>query len=144
MNRPDASEIGEGDLTEEQLIYKENILDHYKHPHNKRTIDAPSAQHHDSNPLCGDTITMQLKMEGGRIIDASFEGKGCAISQASASMLTERLRGMGIDEAKALGQGHITAMLGIPVGIVRMKCAMLALRTTQKAIDGMAGGKEGS
>lgn len=129
----DPNQIGEGELSEEQLIYRENILDHYKHPRNKHALQ-DAVKHQERNPLCGDTITAYLKIQEGRIVDVGFEGNGCAISQASMSMLTERLKGMTLEEIKRLGQAQVTEMLGIPIGIVRMKCAMLGLRTTQEAI----------
>jgi nitrogen fixation NifU-like protein len=130
----DQSQIGEGELTEEQLIYKENILDHYKHPHNKRIMADCDVHCKDLNPLCGDTIEVYLKIADGRIADAAFQGAGCAISQASVSMLTDKLKGMAVADARALTRDDVLRMLNIPIGAVRMKCAMLGLRTAQSAL----------
>jgi nitrogen fixation protein NifU and related proteins len=128
-------EIGEGQLTEEQLIYKENILDHYKHPHNKRVMNDATVRQDGVNPLCGDTIDVYLKIHDGRIIDISFQGSGCAISQAAMSMLTDKLMNMRVIDVKALSRDDMIGMLNIPIGAVRMKCAMLGLRTTQSAMN---------
>jgi nitrogen fixation protein NifU and related proteins len=132
----DPMQIGEGELTEEQLIYKENIIDHYRNPHNKRVIEEATATYKDLNPLCGDTIQAFLLIENGVIKDISFTGKGCAISQASMSMLTDELKGKATQDVARLSRDYITGMLNIPIGPVRMKCAMLGLRVTQKAIGG--------
>jgi nitrogen fixation protein NifU and related proteins len=130
----DPGRIDDEDMSEDQLIYKENILDHYKHPRNKHEL-SPAQRHEEKNPLCGDVITVYLRTDGIAIHDISFEGKGCAISQASMSMLTERLKGVPVSEARALSKDDVLEMLGIPIGVVRMKCAMLGLRTTQAVID---------
>jgi nitrogen fixation NifU-like protein len=130
-------QIGEGTLTQEQLIYKENILDHYKYPRNKRTMEHPQVHTHNANPLCGDTIEVFAKIEHGIIVDISYTGKGCAISQAAMSMLTEQLKGAPMQDALAMHREEITEMLGIPIGVVRMKCAMLGLRALQEGIRGM-------
>jgi nitrogen fixation protein NifU and related proteins len=131
----DPMQIGEGPLSDEQLIYKDNIIDHYRHPRNKKEIPHPSVVHAAVNPSCGDTLQVALVVRDGIIMDLGFQGKGCAISQASMSMLGERLIGMPVGEAMAISREHILEMLGIPIGIVRMKCALLGLRTTQAAID---------
>jgi nitrogen fixation NifU-like protein len=131
----DPNQIGEGELSEEQLVYKENILDHYKHPHNKRIISRPTVQRRDLNSFCGDVIEVYATVEDGEIADISFQGAGCAISQAAMSMLTDEVRGKKVAEVKDLSQEDILALLNIPIGVVRMKCAMLGLRTTQKALE---------
>jgi len=125
-------EIGEG--SEEEEIYKENLLDHYKNPRNKGTIKDANICHRELNPICGDEIKVYLKVEKNNktkkeeIVDAKFEGHGCAISQASISMLTEKLKGMNIKDVMKIDQEEILEMLGIKIGIVRMKCAMLSLK----------------
>lgn len=122
-------------------IYQDQILDHYKHPRNKGNLERATHQARESNPLCGDDITLLLQVEGSdRIKDIRFEGAGCAISQASASMLTERLKGKTLEEARSLGKEEILRMLGIPLSAVRMKCALLALQVLHEAIGGTAQG----
>lgn len=118
-------------------LYRENIIDHYRHPRNKGHLEQPDIQFHDVNPFCGDEITIEVKLDGDRIADVAFEGKGCAISQASASMLTEEIVGMSLEEVKALDKDFILDMLGIPIGPVRMKCALLSLKVLKAGAWGM-------
>ena len=127
-----ASQIGEN-LTEIQEIYKENIIDHYKHPHNKGKIDH-NKTHRELNTSCGDELTIYLNVKNNIIENISFEGHGCAISQASVSMLTDKLKGMTIEETLKLNKDDILELLGIPISIVRMKCALLSLKTVQGAL----------
>jgi nitrogen fixation protein NifU and related proteins len=129
---PLASEIGTN-LTEIQEIYKENIIDHYKHPHNKGKIDH-NKTHRELNTSCGDELTIYLNIKNNIIENISFEGHGCAISQASVSMLTDKLKGMTIEETLKLNKDDILELLGIPISIVRMKCALLSLKTVQGAL----------
>lgn len=131
----DKYEISEEPLSEEQEIYKENILDYYKYPRNKEELHNCTCKHRELNPLCGDDITLYLKIENNTITKATFTGKGCAISQASISMLTEKLEGMKLEQAKALKKEDIFTMLGIPISFVRMNCALLSLKTLTKAIE---------
>ncbi len=121
--------------TEEEELYKENIIDHYKNPRNKRKMDDCAIEHKELNPLCGDEITVFIDVDKEKVIDASFQGQGCAISQASISMLTDKLKGMSITEAQTLQREDILEMLGIPVGPVRMKCALLSLKTVVRGIE---------
>ena len=121
-------------MTDEE-IYQENIIDHYRNPHNKREIEGCPVKHKESNSLCGDEITVFINIEDGKVVDASFQGHGCAISQASISMLTDKLKGMGVEEAKSLTKEDVLKMLGIPVGPVRMKCALLSLKTVVRGIE---------
>jgi nitrogen fixation protein NifU and related proteins len=86
------------------------------------------------NPSCGDTIEVRIVIKDGVIREISFDGKGCAISQAAMSMLTERIKGMTVPATLKLSREDMLVLLGIPIGIVRMKCALLGLRTTQEAI----------
>lgn len=122
-------------LSEEQQLYKENILDHYKHPRNKRVLENATATHAGRNPLCGDAITVSMVVKDGKIVDIAFQGTGCAISQASMSMLSDEIKGKSVDAVRALGKDDIVALLGIQIGSVRLKCALLGLRTTQEAIE---------
>ncbi|MBI2575028.1 iron-sulfur cluster assembly scaffold protein [Candidatus Woesearchaeota archaeon] len=141
-------------------IYQEHILDHYSRPRNKGVIDSPDIYYKDSNPLCGDEIAMYAKLakpgsdggnsgnrsdSGGRsddggvmenrvIAKAGFIARGCAISQAAASMLTERVEGKSVEAVYAMSADDVLGMLMIPVSHARMKCAVLALKTLQAGI----------
>ncbi len=114
-------------------IYQEEILEHYKKPHNKGSIDHPDLFGHGNNPVCGDDISIYVRVDNGHISDVKFDGRGCAISQASVSMLTDRLKGMKLDEAKKLDPEDIKEMLHIPLSAVRIKCATLGLKVFQEA-----------
>ncbi len=118
-------------------LYREAILDHYKHPRHKGSLDAPDVHYHDHNPFCGDEITVELKVEDGIVTDAAFDGRGCAISQASASMMMEEIMGMAVDDLKKWTKDDILEMLGIEIGPVRLKCALLPLKALKAGIWGM-------
>lgn len=120
-------------------IYKDIILDYYRHPRNSGDLQDPDVRAKDSNPLCGDIIEMQLKIKDGKINDLRFKGRGCAISQASASMLTELAKDKTLEDAKALGKTDILNMLGIDPGPTRIKCALLGLKVLKLAIYGYLG-----
>jgi nitrogen fixation NifU-like protein len=120
-------------------IYKDIILDYYRHPRNAGDLPNPDVRAKDSNPLCGDIIEMQLKIKDGKIDDLRFKGRGCAISQASASMLTELAKGKALEEIKALGKTDILNMLGIDPGPTRIKCALLGLKVMKLAVYGYLG-----
>ncbi len=116
-------------------IYREIILDYYRNPRNYGKIENPDVSIKDSNPLCGDEIEMQLKVEDGKIIDIKFTGKGCAISQASASMLTEMVKDKDINTARNISKDDILESLGLTsLGPARIKCALLSLKTFKLAI----------
>ena len=118
-----------------ELIYQENILDHYKNPRNFGKIENASVNHHEYNPLCGDKIDMFLIIDkNNKIVDVKFHGSGCAISQASASMLTEQIKGKNIKELKKLTKENILELLRIPISPVRLKCALLSLDTLKNSI----------
>jgi nitrogen fixation NifU-like protein len=119
-------------------IYRENILEHYKHPRNRGTLEQPDISYEDSNPLCGDVLRMDFKLRDGKIDQVRFTGHGCSISQASASMLCERVEGMALDEAKKITRDDVLEMLGIELGPVRLKCALLALKTLKAGVYGIA------
>lgn len=116
-------------------LYQEQILDHYKHPRNKGPLSGATLHGKDSNPLCGDEVILHLKVDAAhRIAEVRFEGQGCAISQASASMLTTIVKGIAIPDAEALDREAILKQLGIPLSAVRMKCALLPLHVLKVAL----------
>jgi len=120
-------------------FYRENILDHYRHPHNKGELAQPTHTHQEDNPLCGDVIRIDLHVNENDVIDqVRFSGEGCAISLASASMLTEMLEGKTLEQAKQLGKEDILAALGIELGPVRLKCALLSLKVLKGAVHGLS------
>ena len=115
-------------------LYRDYILEHYRRPHNFGVLDDANASYEGSNPLCGDRITMQLRLSGGKIAGVGFTGRGCAISQASASLLTDEVKGKSVDDATKLTSTDILDMLGIEISPARLKCALLSLDTLQHAI----------
>jgi len=115
-------------------IYKDIILDYYRHPRNNGDLPDANVRAKDSNPLCGDIIEMQLKIGDGKISDIRFKGKGCAISQASASMLTEAAKGKTMEEVKAMEKADVLDLLGIDPGPTRIKCALLGLKVLKLAV----------
>ena len=126
-------------------LYRQNILDHYQNPRNFGTLEHPDISAEDTNPLCGDEIRIDLKVRSGRVEDVRFTGKGCSISRAAASMLTEEIRGKTLEEVKRIGKEDVLEMLGIELGPVRLKCALLALKTLKMGVYGIQGwpGEEG-
>jgi nitrogen fixation protein NifU and related proteins len=123
-------------------MYKEIILDYYKNPRNRGNIDSPDAKAKDSNPLCGDVIEMQLKFSNNKVADIKFNGDGCAISQASASMLTELVMGKTIEEVRKIDKTVLLDNLGSPnLGAVRIKCALLPLKVMKSAVYDYLGEK---
>jgi len=110
-------------------VYSEIILDYYRHPRNKGTLDDPQISAKDSNPLCGDIIEMQLELDkNSNVSDVRFNGQGCAISQASASMLTELVKGKKLDEVRNISKEEILSLIGGQLSAVRLKCALLSLK----------------
>ena len=119
-------------------LYREHILDHYKNPRNFGELEGATHHYHDTNPLCGDEITMFLLVgEDGKVQDVHFTGRGCAISQASASLLTEDVKGKALDELKGYDKDQVLANLGIPISPARVKCALLSLKTLKGAAWGL-------
>jgi nitrogen fixation NifU-like protein len=121
-------------------LYRDFILEHYKNPHNQGVLDPHDLHAADSNPTCGDELSMTLRLSGDRaaIADVAFDGRGCAISQASASILTDSLRGMTLDEVRAMDPKGVLDDLGVPIGPARLKCALLGYKVLQGAVRGEA------
>jgi len=120
-------------------LYRDYILEHYRRPHNFGVIDHATASQEGANPLCGDRITLQVRIHDGKIDAVGFTGRGCAISQASASLLTDEIKGKSVDAAAHLSSTDVLDLLGIDISPARLKCALLSLETLQGALDGVAG-----
>jgi nitrogen fixation NifU-like protein len=119
-------------------LFRDHILDHYRHPRCHGTLEHPDASVEDANPLCGDKLRMDFRFADGRVAEVRFVGSGCSISQAAASLICEAIEGRPIDEVKALTRQDVLALLGIDdLGPVRSKCAMLALKTAKAAAYGL-------
>jgi nitrogen fixation NifU-like protein len=118
-------------------LYRENILEHYKHPRNRGTLEHPDLTYEDANPLCGDKIRMDINVRDGKIDAVRSSGTGCSISQAAASMLCEAIEGKPVEEVKKLGRDDMLEMLGIELGPVRLKCGLLALKTLKAGVYGI-------
>lgn len=118
-------------------LYQEQILDHYRNPRNHGALEHPDTTFHDSNPLCGDTVAMDMTFDGDRIAEVRFRGTGCAISQASTSMLTEMIAGKTKEEAHAISKEALLEEIGVPLSPARVKCALLGYKVMQAALYGL-------
>jgi nitrogen fixation NifU-like protein len=132
-------------------LYREVILDHYSHPRNKGELPDPDIKVEGANPLCGDELSIFVKLDGGRVADVRFHGRGCSISQASASMMTEQIKGKTLDEARTLAArfkammqgeavseeelGDLTVLQGVRKFPVRVKCATLSWVALEQGMD---------
>jgi nitrogen fixation NifU-like protein len=119
-------------------LYRDFILEHYRNPHNKGVLDPHDLHFADSNPTCGDEMSMSLRLDEPkeRIADVAFDGRGCAISQASASILTDGLRGKSLDEVRDMDPKSLLDEIGVPIGPARLKCALLSYKVLQGAVRG--------
>jgi nitrogen fixation NifU-like protein len=120
-------------------FYRENILDHYRNPRNAGHIHGPSATAEGVNPLCGDELSIELEVDDGVVTDVRFNGRGCAISQAAASMLSETIKGRPVAELSAIGREDVLEELGIPLSPIRLKCAMLSVGVLKVALHQLTG-----
>jgi nitrogen fixation NifU-like protein len=116
-------------------LYRDYILEHYRRPHNFGVLDDATNSQEGANPLCGDRITLQLRIRDGRVDGVGFTGRGCAISQASASLLTDEIKGKPVATAAGMQAGDVLELLGIEISPARMKCALLSLETLQQALE---------
>ena len=121
-------------------LYRDFILEHYRNPHNQGVLEPHDLHFADSNPTCGDEMSMTLRLDGAgqRVADVAFTGRGCAISQASASILTDELRGMTLDQLREMDPREVVENLGVPIGPARLKCALLSYKVLQGAVIGAA------
>lgn len=118
----------------EDQLYRDQILEHYKRPHNFGRIAEPDLEFEDTNPFCGDEQHVTIRLDGeGRVAEIAFEGQGCAISTAATSLLTDELRGKTREELLALPKEEVLDLLGIEISATRMKCAMLGLKVVKSA-----------
>jgi nitrogen fixation NifU-like protein len=115
-------------------LYRDYILEHYRRPHNFGVLEEPTARYEGANPLCGDRITMMLGIADGVVKDVAFTGRGCAISQASASLLTDEIKGKPVAEVAKLSSQDLLDLIGIEISPARLKCALLSLDTLEHAL----------
>src|SRR5881409_535350 len=116
-------------------IYSEIILDYYRHPKNKGQLQSPQIRAKDSNPLCGDVVEIQMELDGNNTVkDVKFNGQGCAISQASASMLTELVKGKTVDNVRKISKEDVLSLIGGQLTAVRLKCALLSLKVLKTGV----------
>jgi len=119
-------------------LFRDHILDHYRHPRCHGTLERPDATVEDANPLCGDRLRMDFRFRDGHVAEVRFTGVGCSISQAAASLVCEAIEGKSLDDVKALTRQDVLDLLGVDeLGPVRSKCAMLALKTAKAAAYGV-------
>jgi nitrogen fixation protein NifU and related proteins len=125
-------------------LYRDYILEHYRAPHNFGVLEDPTTSYEGANPLCGDRITMMLKIADGVVREVAFTGRGCAISQASASLLTDDIKGKTVTEVEKLTPEDLLDLIGIEISPARLKCALLSLDTVAHALADTSKAEEGS
>jgi nitrogen fixation protein NifU and related proteins len=119
-------------------IYREQIIDLYEYPLNRGTLDPHDFSYEEDNPLCGDVIRIDVRLdEEQKVTAVAWSGEGCAISQASASLLTEEIKGMSLDELKAFPKERLLELVGVPLSMARVKCALLSLKVLKAGAYGM-------
>ena len=118
----------------EEELYQEHVLDHYEDPFHRGHLDHPTHQHEDDNPLCGDVVNVELLIDDGQIKQAWFDGDGCCISQASASMLMEQIDGKPLESVKGFSAEDMLTLFGAKLTPNRQKCCLLPWRVLQSAI----------
>ena len=125
-------------------LYREQIIDRYKNPHFRGSLDPHDITYEDDNPLCGDHIRIDLRVDENDIVtEAMFDGKGCSISQASADLLVEAVIGLSLEDVKKFSKEDILDLLGIDLGPVRLKCALLSLKVLKAGVYGLGEGEAG-
>lgn len=118
-------------------FYREFILDHYKRPRNFGTLENPDISNEEDNPLCGDRIRIDLRLSDDHVVDVRFEGQGCAISTAAASILTEKIKGAPLERIRTFSKEEMLEALGVPLSPVRLKCGLLALKVLKAGLSAM-------
>jgi nitrogen fixation NifU-like protein len=125
-------------------LYREQIIDRYKNPHYRGSLDPHDISYEDDNPLCGDHIRIELRVDENDVVtEAVFDGRGCSISQASADLLIESVIGKPLEEVKQISKDEILDLLGIELGPVRLKCALLSLKVLKAGVYGLNEGEAG-
>jgi nitrogen fixation NifU-like protein len=120
-------------------MYTEIIQDAYRHPAHRGNLENSTHSYEDENPLCGDTLRVQVRVEDGIIAEAKFDGRGCAISQASAELMLDRVVGQSVESIAGLNREHVLEELGIPtISPARLKCALLSIEVLKRAVAGGA------
>jgi len=117
-------------------MYRDLILEHHRYPHNFGTLDPHDVSQEEHNPLCGDRIRLDLRIVDNKLSEVAFSGKGCAVSQAAASMLTDELIGMDLDQVRQYGKAELLELIGLPLdkNPVRLKCALLSLKALKVGV----------